>query len=152
MADTWTKAKRSEVMSLVRGKGNKSTELLMASLLRKAHITGWRRHLPIPGRPDFAFKSKKLALFIDGCFWHGCPIHGRRPKSNRAFWDQKIDLNIHRDKKISAELQRLGWHVLRIWEHEVGEAAIELLAQFDLTPVRLKTRTKPLPLRTLKAP
>lgn len=113
-----TSPERSRQMSLVRGKGNKSTELRMLTILREARITGWRRHLPIPGRPDFAFPKERLALFVDGCFWHGCPLCARRaPRNNASFWSDKINANKRRDRHVNRELRAQGWRVLRVWEH-----------------------------------
>jgi DNA mismatch endonuclease (patch repair protein) len=77
--DVFTKAKRSEVMSKIRGRGNRSTELEMVKLFRRHGITGWRRNQPVFGKPDFIFRRHKVAVFVDGCFWHGCPKHGRKP-------------------------------------------------------------------------
>ena len=116
VADIWSKKKRSEVMSRIRGKGNQKTEIRLAMLLRKAGIWGWRRHLPIPGRPDFSFRKKKVAVFVDGCFWHGCPRCFRLPKQNRAFWKAKIEGNRKRDLSVNGRLRRLGWKVIRIRE------------------------------------
>ena len=99
MADIWSKKKRSEVMSLIRGKGNKETENALLVLLRQNKITGWRIRLTLPGKPDFAFSKHKVAVFDDGCFWHGCPKCYTRPKTNRAFWDRKRETNIARDKR-----------------------------------------------------
>jgi len=107
---------RSEVMSRIRGKGNEKTEVRLARLLRKAGIRGWRRHLPIPGRPDFSFRKKKVAVFVDGCFWHGCPKCFRLPKQNRKFRRSKIEGNRRRDRSVNGRLRRLGWKVIRIWE------------------------------------
>jgi DNA mismatch endonuclease (patch repair protein) len=121
MADVWTKKKRSEVMSLVRGRGNKDTELVLVRLFRQNKIKGWRRHTALPGKPDFTFRKHRLALFVDGCFWHGCPRHCRIPKSNRDFWTRKIFGNIERDKKVFRLLRKSGWKVLRIWEHELRD-------------------------------
>jgi DNA mismatch endonuclease (patch repair protein) len=101
-------------MSRIRGKGNQKTEIRLAMLLRKAGIRGWRRHLPIPGRPDFSFRKKKVAVFVDGCFWHGCPRCFRLPKQNRAFWKAKIEGNRKRDLSVNGRLRRLGWKVIRI--------------------------------------
>jgi DNA mismatch endonuclease (patch repair protein) len=116
MADIWSKRKRSEVMSRIRGKGNEKTEVRLAKLMRKAGIRGWRRHLPIPGRPDFSFRKQKVAVFVDGCFWHGCPRCFRLPKQNRAFWKAKIEGNWRRDRSVNARLRRLEWKVIRIRE------------------------------------
>jgi len=120
MADVWTKKKRSEVMSLVRGRGNKQTELVLVSLLRRNKIHGWRRHISLPGKPDFTFREHRLTVFVDGCFWHCCPKHGRFPKSNRPFWLQKLSANVKRDKLVNRALRGLGWRVLRIWEHDLA--------------------------------
>jgi DNA mismatch endonuclease, patch repair protein len=119
MADIWTKKKRSAVMSLVRSQGNKDTELVLVRLFRQNKITGWRRHIPLLGKPDFIFKNHRLAIFVDGCFWHGCPKHGRQPKSNRTFWRQKLSRNKRRDQIVNQALKRASWRVLRIWEHEL---------------------------------
>ncbi len=120
MADVFTKAKRSEVMSKIRGKGNKGTEVALAKLFRANGITGWRRHYPILGKPDFAFPKQKLAVFVDGCFWHGCPKHGTQPKGNKAFWRAKLAANKARDLKVNRLLRSSGWRVLRFWEHDLG--------------------------------
>ena len=119
MPDVFTKAKRSAVMSRIRGRGNKETEIALMKLLRRHHVTGWRRNQKVFGRPDFLFMRNRLALFVDGCFWHGCPRCYRRPKSNRKFWDSKIARNRERDREVSRELRRLGWRVVRIWGHSL---------------------------------
>src|SRR5580704_17341440 len=90
MPDVFTKAKRSEVMSRVRSRGNQQTELALAKILRRHRITGWRRHLPVFGKPDFIFPRQRLALFVDGCFWHACPKHATQPASHRSFWRKKF--------------------------------------------------------------
>ena len=134
MADVFTKEKRSEVMSHIRGKGNKDTELLMIQILRSNHISGWRRNQAILGKPDFAFPIQKIALFVDGCFWHGCPEHSTMPKNNRVFWENKLSGNKDRDKLVTRELQIKGWKVLRIWEHELknpSKVAERILQAFD---------------------
>ena len=86
MPDVFTAEKRSLVMSAIRSRGNQSTEVRLAQLLRLNRITGWRRNLALPGRPDFAFRKERVAVFVDGCFWHGCPLHATSPKANAAFW------------------------------------------------------------------
>ena len=121
MPDVFTKTKRSAVMSLIRGRGNKDTELALIKLLRRHRITGWRRNQKVYGKPDFLFRRNRLALFVDGCFWHGCPSCYRRPKSNRKFWDAKIARNRERDRQVSRELRRLDWQVVRIWEHDLAK-------------------------------
>lgn len=119
MPDVFTKEKRSEVMSHIRGKGNKDTELVMIQILRNNHLSGWRRNQVVLGKPDFIFPKQKVALFVDGCFWHGCPKHSNMPKNNRAFWEKKLQGNKDRDKYVSRILKQSEWKVVRVWEHEL---------------------------------
>jgi DNA mismatch endonuclease (patch repair protein) len=119
MPDIFTKSKRSEVMSRVRSSGNKDTEVALAKLFRQEKITGWRRNQKVFGKPDFIFYKLRLALFVDGCFWHGCPKHGTQPKGNRAFWKNKFASNKARDLLVTRTLRSANWRVLRIWEHEL---------------------------------
>ena len=74
-------------------------------------------------RPDFVFRSVRLALFVDGCFWHGCPKHGTKPKGNAAFWRNKFARNKQRDARVTRTLRSANWRVLRIWEHDLHRAA-----------------------------
>jgi DNA mismatch endonuclease (patch repair protein) len=121
MPDILTKEGRSELMSRIRSKGNKDTELKLAALFRKNHVTGWRRNFEMFGKPDFVFPKERVAVFVDGCFWHGCPSHGRMPKSNKKFWREKITRNMRRDRKVSRTLRSRGWHVVRVWEHALAK-------------------------------
>lgn len=124
-------------MSQVRGRGNKNTELALAKVFRRSRFTGWRRHVEIrikkrevgnetletkefKVRPDFIFPKLRLAVFVDGCFWHGCPKHSTQPKGNAAFWRKKLSGNRVRDQLVLRTLRRAGWRVLRIWEHELA--------------------------------
>jgi DNA mismatch endonuclease (patch repair protein) len=116
MSDVLDRETRSRVMSAIRSRGNKSTELAMAAILRQLHLIGWRRHLKIMGKPDFAWPRIQLALFVDGCFWHGCPFCRRPPKSNIAFWRKKIGYNQLHDRKVVRSLRAQGWSVLRVRE------------------------------------
>ena len=120
MTDVFTKAKRSAVMSRIRSRGNRATELRLIALMREHGITGWRRNAPVFGNPDFIFRRERVAVFVDGCFWHGCPKHGTRPKQNRKFWDAKIQKNKERDRSVNRELRKAGWRVMRIWEHDLS--------------------------------
>lgn len=119
MADWLSREQRSHNMASIRSKGNASTEHTFLELLRKARISGWRRHLSLPGKPDFVFRSRRLAVFIDGCFWHGCPKCYRMPEDNRAYWRTKVQSNRIRDRRRTRELRSLKWRVLRIWEHSL---------------------------------
>lgn len=117
--DTVSKADRSRIMARVRSSGNRSTERAVVSIFRKEGVTGWRRDYPLEGRPDFVFPRSRLALFIDGCLWHGCDRHCRIPKTNRGYWKKKIMGNIKRASVVKRQLSRGGWAVVRIWEHEI---------------------------------
>lgn len=114
--DTISRLKRSETMSKVRSSENKSTDILLARLLRARHITGWRSQFKIIGRPDFAWKKERVAVFVDGCFWHGCPFCYRRPKSNIEFWTSKVQRNQTRDRRVNRILRGNGWSVIRVRE------------------------------------
>jgi DNA mismatch endonuclease (patch repair protein) len=116
MVDIWDAKKRSLVMGAVRGFGNKSTELRLIAILRQQRITGWRRKATLPGRPDLVFPGAKLAIFTDGCFWHGCPRCYRAPQTRRVFWRNKLIDNLRRDRRVTRQLQKMGWRVLRVWE------------------------------------
>lgn len=151
MADVFTPAKRSEVMSRIRSRGNERTEMRMVAVFREQGITGWRRHLrlkvgnksapsttkrrvsphpPLLIHPDFVFPKRKVVVFVDGCFWHGCPRCYVRPKQNRKFWDAKREGNQARDKKQSRALRAAGWAVVRLWEHELAKKReVRLLAK-----------------------
>jgi DNA mismatch endonuclease (patch repair protein) len=120
LSDIFTKAKRSFVMSRIRSRGNKDTEIALAKFFRRNQIRGWRRNQKIFGKPDFVFPKLKLAVFVDGCFWHGCPKHGTQPKGNRAFWKNKFARNIARDRLVNRTLRSANWRVLRIWQHELS--------------------------------
>jgi len=117
MADVFSRRTRSAVMAAIRGSGNKATELRLIALFRTHGITGWRRGSRLPGRPDFVFARARLAVFVDGCFWHGCPRHATWPKNNAAFWRTKILGNRRRDRAVDRLLRAAGWRVLRIWQH-----------------------------------
>lgn len=123
MTDSLTKAERSRLMARVRGTGNRSTEGVVEATLRSEKIWGWRKHPKnIIGNPDFYFELYKLAIFVDGCFWHACPKCGRIPKSNVEFWTAKIDQNRRRDNRTRRQMRILGYRVVRIWEHDVRGA------------------------------
>ena len=119
MADVVSKKKRSQIMAAIKSKGNKATEIKLAGIFRQNKIVGWRRNHHLFGNPDFAFPKLRLAVFVDGCFWHGCPKHFRKPKDNRKYWHEKILRNQKRDRLVTKTLRSSGWRVLRIWEHEL---------------------------------
>ena len=109
--DRFSKEVRSRIMRAVKSRSG--IEVLperFTGLFLRGHQSG------IPGSPDFSNKRRKIALFIDGCFWHGCPEHYRRPKSNQDYWDSKLRYNRGHDSKVNRKLRDLGWEVIRIWE------------------------------------
>lgn len=121
---------RSRIMSAIRGKSNKSTELKLRMRMVRAKIGGFVLHSPlVPGRPDFYFPRKRVAVFVDGCFWHGCPKCGHVPKTNRPFWAAKIERNRARDIRNGSQLRTIGVKVLRVWEHEIKCDAEKVLAK-----------------------
>ncbi len=124
MSDVFTSEKRSLVMSRIRGRGNRDTELRLIKVFRSLRITGWRRNSRLFGKPDFVFPRQRIAVFVDGCFWHCCPRqgHSNRPRNNAAFWDLKLRRNVERDKIVNRTLRKQGWVVVRIWEHSVRES------------------------------
>lgn len=118
MTDVFSKDVRSRIMAKIKGK-NTTPELLMKPLMKVLGFT----HQPkgVIGKPDFASKKLKVAIFIDGCFWHGCPKHYKTPKSNKEYWVEKITSNKNRDRKNQRALSKNGWKVIRIWEHAISK-------------------------------
>ncbi|WP_367899216.1 very short patch repair endonuclease [Leptospira sp. WS58.C1] len=124
MADIFDNETRSRVMSKIRGKGNKTTELGLIVLLKKNRLKGWRRNSKLPGRPDIIFPKQKVAIFADGCFWHGHNCRNVIPKSNIIFWTRKLSQNKARDLRQSRKLRMRGWSVFRIWECKIKKGQL----------------------------
>lgn len=118
MADVFSQLKRSAVMSAIKGKGNKATEIRLIEVMRDSGIKGWRRNQPIFGQPDFVFLRERVAVFVDGCFWHRHPRckFAYTPKSRLEFWLEKFSRNVVRDRLVNQTLRKTGWRVVRIWE------------------------------------
>jgi DNA mismatch endonuclease, patch repair protein len=114
-------SKHTRMMSAVRGRNNATTERRFRFALVRSRVRGWRLHAPILGKPDFFFGAESIAVFVDGCFWHGCARCGHIPNRNRAFWTAKISRNRERDLTIEARLKAAGICVKRFWEHELRE-------------------------------
>lgn len=108
-------------MSLIKAGGNRDTELKLISIFRAGSVRGWRRRQALPGKPDFVFRRERVAVFVDGCFWHGCRRHCRMPKSRLDFWRPKIARNKRRDLEVNRILRAMGWRVLRVWEHDLRQ-------------------------------
>jgi DNA mismatch endonuclease (patch repair protein) len=122
MGDVFTPAKRSAVMALIRSRGNRATELRLISLMREHGITGWRRNAKVFGKPDFIFRRERVAVFVDGCFWHGCPKprHAPLPKNRAEWWAAKLARNKARDRLVARTLRAQGWRVMRVWECDLA--------------------------------
>ena len=121
---------RSKNMSRIRSTGNRSTERRLRAALVSQGIAGWKlRPRGIVGNPDFVFLKRKLLVFVDGCFWHGCPVCGSLPRTNKRYWHPKIARTQARDARYTAELQSEGWTVLRFWEHELASDLAGVVAR-----------------------
>lgn len=117
-AEDEVSAARSSMMSRIRGTSTEPETVLRSALWKRGLRYRVNAKTPV-GRPDVVVESKKLAVFIDGCFWHGCPLHYVRPRTRDEFWSAKLAENVARDMRQVDELEALGWRVVRVWEHEV---------------------------------
>jgi DNA mismatch endonuclease, patch repair protein len=119
--------------------GNTKPEQVIRSTLHSLGLR-FRKHLrPIPTvrcEADVVFPSSRVCIFVDGCFWHGCPLHYQNPKANTAWWDEKIKANIERDHRNSEVLARAGWRVIRLWEHDLDPAHLAATAKMILVQVK----------------
>lgn len=119
---------RSENMARIRA-SDTSPERRLKEALEQAGLTVVTQTRTPFGRPDLVIQQPQLAIFIDGCFWHGCPEHYVRPRSREEFWSTKLLENVRRDQRQTQELKAAGWAVLRVWEHEVYEALADIIEQ-----------------------
>jgi len=117
--DNMSKEARSRTMAAIRSK-NTGIEMLLRRALWKGGLR-YRIHANLPGTPDIVFPRHKVAVFCDGCFWHGCPKCGLDPQQNREYWIEKIWRNKARDQSVTAELEQAGWRVLRFWGCEIRD-------------------------------
>ena len=120
MPDVLTKTQRSYNMSKIKAKNTKA-EIILRRSLYKQGAKSYRIHYNIEGKPDIAFPKKKIAIFVDGCFWHRCPLHFVEPETRADFWLKKIESNVKRDRVVDDKLRKDGWQVIRFWEHEIIE-------------------------------
>jgi DNA mismatch endonuclease, patch repair protein len=116
-------------MTKVRGKNNKSTEVRLKMALVRAGVSGWNSHVQLPGRPDFYFRAAGLAIFVDGCFWHGCKRCGHIPKTHSEFWKAKLARNKARDARNRRSLKAMDVKVLRLWEHQLRDNLPQCVAK-----------------------
>jgi DNA mismatch endonuclease (patch repair protein) len=129
--DTRSPEKRRQIMSAVRQRDTKP-ELELRRALYSAGIRGWRCHFPVPGKPDLSWPGLKLAVFVDGAFWHGHPSR-HKPGRSGSYWDTKIAGNVARDRRVDEELARDGWKVVRLWDFEVERdtaSAVQKIVNF----------------------
>ena len=124
MADNLSPEDRKKTMRAVKGKGTKPERLLF-SMLAGMRLKGWRKNADdIMGKPDVVFPLEQVAIFVDGCFWHGCPHCQRKlPQTNRDYWERKVNRNIELARQNNQKLGEAGWLVIRIWEHEIRNPA-----------------------------
>lgn len=117
--DRITPEQRSKVMSSIRAKSRLEDEV--AHELFKRGVRYRRNNRKLVGTPDISIQKYKVVIFIDSCFWHSCPLHGNRPKSNVEYWEKKLNRNIEKAKEVNAYYEDHGWHILRVWEHELND-------------------------------
>jgi len=128
LMDWLTPEQRSCNMSAIRSRGNKSTEKAIRFRMIRAGVCGWKLCTgDLPGKPDFVFEDARLVVFLDGCYWHGCPRCYRAPTSNMGYWSQKFARNKARDRKVGRLLREDGWRVVRIWEHEIESSPAKVV-------------------------
>jgi len=125
MSDNLSPEDRRKTMRAVKGKGTRLEKRLWA-MLAGMGLKGWKKNAgTITGKPDVVFTSQRVAVFIDGCFWHGCPHCQRKlPITNREYWERKIKRNVELAQMHNEQLLQDGWTVVRIWEHEMADTAI----------------------------
>ena len=127
MSDTFSDQDRSNIMRAVKSRGNRSTEMRLIQIFKERKITGWRRGYPLLGHPDFVFPKLRVAVFADGCFWHGHNCRNVTPRDNFDYWQKKIERNKKRDKTVTKTLAQKGWQVVRIWECDIKKQKIAKL-------------------------
>ncbi len=121
-------------MKAVKPTANKTTELRLMEIFREHGIKGWRRQYKVKGHPDFVFLRERIAVFVDGCFWHGHDCRNTRPEHNKEYWMAKRQRNIKHDAEITAAFEARGWIVIRIWECELKKKNAPVL-QVKLKPI-----------------
>lgn len=133
--DRISRSVRSRVMAAVQSKDTR-LESQFIELLKSGNLHGYTRYgSGVYGKPDFAFRKARLAIFVDSCFWHGCRWHCRMPATNQDYWRTKISRNRNRDRRVNHELRRVGWKVIRVWEHQLktDSATDKVLEKIQLT-------------------
>ena len=129
MGDVFSTEKRSAVMRAVKSKNTKTTELKTIEIFKELGIKGWRRTYPLVGKPDFVFPKKRIAVFVDGCFWHGHDCRNVTPGTNAEFWNAKREYNRKHDEVVTETLRKKNWTVIRVWECELKKKNREKLLE-----------------------
>lgn len=128
MPDTFSKEIRKKTMQAVKSKNTKLENIVMKELWKRGFR--FRKNVQdLIGKPDIAIKKYRIVVFIDSCFWHGCELHYKEPETNRGYWHKKIEKNKERDLKISKFYEENGWHILRIWEHDIKHCFEETIEE-----------------------
>lgn len=134
MTDMFSKEQRSKNMKAIRSKGTSLENIITKELWRKGFR--FRKNVrKLMGNPDIAIQKYKTVIFLDSCFWHSCPTHGNKPRSNVDYWEKKLIRNIERDRIVTKYYEEKGWNILRVWEHEVKndlEGTVEKITNFIL--------------------
>ncbi len=139
MSDVFSTAKRSKIMMAVKSRNNKTTEIKLLEFFRDHGIKGWRRQYRVKGHPDFVFLSERIAVFVDGCFWHGHDCRNTRPKQHKEYWMAKRQRNTQHDAEVTAAFESRGWIVIRIWECELQKKNAAILNK-KLFPIMERQR------------
>lgn len=129
MADMMTKKQRSENMRAIRSVSK--LESIVSKELWRRGFRFRRNTNKLFGKPDISIKKYKIVIFIDSCFWHQCPIHANMPKSNVEYWKSKLERNVERDKEVNQYYKDKGWHLKRIWEHEIKDDLDKVIGELS---------------------
>lgn len=129
--DVLSESQRSSCMSKIRGKDTKPEMSLRRALWGVGLRYRLKNKYKLPGRPDIIFPRKKVVVYVDGCFWHRCPLHFQAPTGNKDFWKNKIDGNVERDRRYNEIILAMGWTVLRVWEHEIKGDLLGVVRRID---------------------
>jgi len=132
---------RSQLMARIGSRSNQTTDATLARLLRQYRLRGWRRQGTMIGKPDFIWPDRKIALFVDGCFWHGHNCRNLTPATNASAWSEKLARNRKRDRNVTRRLHQIGWRVIRIWECSLSKSPRRCLARIERALTKSPIRT-----------
>ena len=130
MTDTVSKKKRSKIMKAVKSKDSE-IEVKFRKAIWKVGLRYRKNPTKYFGKPDLVLKKYKIVIFVDSCFWHGCKQHCRLPSSNKKYWIEKIERNKKRDKEVNRYYRKLGWKIIRVWEHEIQKGSQKIIKKIN---------------------